>query len=80
MLAEAMKQYTDTEIGFLFSFAGDKDHTYAFQWSTYDALMEGWDKLVYGENTVGCHPVNGTHTAKYFILGVYDSMKVFFDQ
>lgn len=76
--AAVMQQYTDFDMGFLFAFTGDKDHTYPFEWSTYDALIDGWDELVYGENTVAYRPENGTHSAKYFILGVYDSMKVFF--
>lgn len=77
-LGEKMSAFKDVELGFLFASSGNKDHTYAHEYVVYDVLFENWDELRYGENTSNFRPVNGTHSAKYFMLGVFNSMQVFF--
>lgn len=68
------------EVGFIFSHVGIKDHTWDSHIPTNNELYAiSTGDLVYGENFYLHTPENGTHTAKYFILGVYNSMKVLFE-
>ncbi len=78
ILGEKMSEFKNIRLGFLFASSGMKDHTYAHEYVVYDVLFKNWEELSYGENTSNFHPANGTHSAKYFILGVYNSMQVFF--
>lgn len=67
------------DMGFLFASCGVKDHTWDEHMRTVDALADiGGDQLVYGTNFYSHNPTLGTHTSPYFILGVYNAMKVFF--
>jgi len=68
------------EVGFLFSHVGRKDHTWDTHIPTNNELFAiSTGDLVYGENFYLHTPENGTHTAKYFILGVFNSMRTFFN-
>lgn len=75
------KNDNNPDFTFLFAQCGYKDHCYARQQVTFDVLYSNLaetGKLLYGENCYCFVPENGTHTVKYFINGVYNSLKVFF--
>ena len=78
VLAETMNEKAEYELGYIFAISGRKDGTYSATFATVDTLLEGWTALKYGENIYGMPIAEATHTPKYFILGVYDAMKVFF--
>lgn len=66
-------------ISYLFTFAGDCDTNKLRVYSTYDEVLAKMpDRLVWGENTYYGKPQYGTHSNKYFYLGVYESMQLFF--
>ncbi len=67
-------------VGYLFAHCGRKDHCFEYETDTVNRLVDkdGGNALRYGENFYYYTPENGTHTAKYFILAVYNSMQVFF--
>jgi len=73
-------RYGDLGPDFIMATSGRKDGTYAYEYGTVDVLMEEWPAMKYGENISCFHSPNGTHTAKYFILGIYNAMKVFFSK
>ncbi len=68
------------EIGFLLAHDGKKDTTFNEETETVNQFLDQdtEKKFRYGENMYYYIAENGTHTPKYFILGVYNSMKVFF--
>lgn len=67
------------DISYLFTFAGDCDTNKLRVYSTYDEVLRKMpDRLVWGENTYYGKPQYGTHSNKYFYLGVYESMQLFF--
>lgn len=78
MTGGEMAQYP---LGFLFAGCGKKDHTWDGHMATVDAIYElAQGNLVCGENFYSFNPENGTHTGAYFILGCYNSLKVFFQE
>jgi hypothetical protein len=68
------------KMGYLFAACGKRDHTWDAHMPTVDEFYDkGKDSyFTYGDNFYSFNPADGTHSAKYFLLGVYDSMKVFF--
>lgn len=80
-LCDAMstQENAQYDISYLFTFAGDCDTNKLRVYSTYDEVLKKMpDRLVWGENTYYGKPQYGTHSNKYFYLGVYESMQLFF--
>lgn len=80
-LCDAMspQENVQCDISYLFTFAGDCDTNKLRVYSTYDEVLKKMpDRLVWGENTYYGKPQYGTHSNKYFYLGVYESMQLFF--
>jgi hypothetical protein len=78
---EMLEELKDADLSgmMVFSSAGTKDHCYEPQNTLEQYLLDNSNgQFSYGENIVDFVPVNGTHTAKYFTLGVVNAMKFFF--
>lgn len=65
----------------VFAHVGKKDHCYDPEICTlegFDRVNEGY--FTYGDNLFVFSPENGTHTMKYFYLGIVNSMELFFKE
>lgn len=72
------------DVGFIFAGCGVHDHTWNSHMRTVEALLAesakdaAGGKFTYGENFYSYNPEYGTHSATYFIIGVYNAMQIIF--